>query len=476
MNQHKSELRDDSVLDTAVLETGNAVGDLARAYFGDFTEVPYSEHKSLMIKETKEFLARAVPVICEGSFSFDGNFCSVDILKTVKGGVEVTEVKSSTELKPVYLDDMAFQYYVLTGCGLKVKKISLMHINNRYERKGDLDLKKIFTIVDCTKDIRFAQKGIAKKIEVLKSAAEMEDEPVKDIGPHCGDPYPCPYQAYCWKHIPAKSVFDIRRLRGKRKFELYYDGVISFDDVLKNGVRLSEKQKRQVAAEIEEKPPKINHRAINDFLDGLSFPLYFLDFETFQPAIPPFDGIRPYAQIPFQYSLHILSAKNSGKLLHREFLAKEGKDPRRPLAERLCRDIPQGVCTLAYNMSFEKRIIADLAGRFPDLADRLMDIHDHIKDLMAPFQSHSYYRREFEGSYSIKAVLPALYPDDPELNYDNLDLIHHGGDAMSAYPALVNKSKEEAAAIRKALLAYCRLDTLAMVKIYEYLEGIKGIS
>jgi hypothetical protein len=121
-------------------------------------------------------------------------------------------------------------------------------------------------------------------------------------------------------------------------------------------------------------------------------------------------------------------------------------------------------------MSFEKRIIAALADWFPDLADHLMDIHDNIKDLMAPFQSHSYYRREFEGSYSIKAVLPALYPGDPELNYDNLELIHRGGDAMSAYPALVNKPKEEAAAIRKALLAYCRLGTLAMMKIYGYLR------
>ncbi|MDR2767276.1 MAG: DUF2779 domain-containing protein, partial [Treponema sp.] len=481
MHLHKSELRDDSALNEAVLETGNAVGDLAMAYFGDFTEVAYNADKSLMIRETKDLLARGVPVIAEGSFSFEGNFCSVDIIRSVKGGVEVTEVKSSTALKPVYLDDMAFQYYVLSGCGLKVKKISLMHINSGYERKGDLDIKKLFTLVDCTRDVCFMQKNIAGKIEALKSAAGAEAEPVMDIGPHCGDPYACGYQGYCWKHIPEHSVFAVRGLRENRKFELYHEGVITFADLLKKNTRLSEKQKRQIAAEAEKKPPKISYAAIKNFLDGLRFPLYFLDFETFQPAIPPFDGIRPYAQIPFQYSLHVLlapksPARNAGNLIHREFLAKEGKDPRLPLAERLCRDIPRGACILAYNMSFEKRIIAALARQFsaanPGMADHLMDIHDNIKDLMAPFQSHAYYRREFEGSYSIKAVLPALYSDDPELNYDNLELIHHGGDAMNAYPGLVNKPKEEAAAIRKALLAYCRLDTLAMVKIWEYLAAL----
>lgn len=173
-------------------------------------------------------------------------------------------------------------------------------------------------------------------------------------------------------------------------------------------------------------------------------------------------------QVPFQYSLHIQNEKG-GDLEHREFLGEAGADPRRALAEQLCRDIPKDVCTLAYNMSFEKTRIKELANQFPDLADHLMNIHDNIKDLMLPFQNHYYYSEALEGSYSIKKVLPALCPNDPELDYHALEGIHNGGEAMQAYPDLVNHTPEEQAIIRKNLLAYCRLDTLAMVKVLEKL-------
>jgi hypothetical protein len=230
-----------------------------------------------------------------------------------------------------------------------------------------------------------------------------------------------------------------------------------------------------VESEAKKLPPVIDAKKINVFLDTITFPLYFLDFETFMPAIPPFDGCRPYMQIPFQYSLHILKSPNT-KLEHREFLAKEGTDPRRLLAEALYRDIPikehNQDCILAYNMGFEKGVIANLAKLFPDLSEQLLEIRSHIKDLMTPFQSQAYYRREFEGSYSIKAVLPGLFPDDPELNYHNLELIQNGSDAMTAFLGLEKKSPKEIAAIRRALLSYCCLDTLAMVKIWEYLKGL----
>ena len=199
--------------------------------------------------------------------------------------------------------------------------------------------------------------------------------------------------------------------------------------------------------------------------------MYFLDFETFQPAIPKFDGTKPYMQIPFQYSLHIQDCKGA-EPEHREFLAKEGTDPRRSLAEKLCEDIPLDVCTLAYNMKFEKMIIKSLAEEFADLAPHLMNIYENIKDLMVPFEKKYYYDRAFEGSYSIKYVLPAMCPNDPELNYHNLDGIHNGGEAMAAFDGLEKRSPEEVAQIRKNLLAYCRLDTLAMVKILEKLDDI----
>ena len=194
-----------------------------------------------------------------------------------------------------------------------------------------------------------------------------------------------------------------------------------------------------------------------------------MDFETYQLPIPLYDNLKPYQRIPFQYSLHYIE---NDTLHHKEFLGETGKDPRRTLAERLVSDIPLDACTLAYNMVFEKGVINELALLYPDLSEHLMNIHDHIKDLMIPFQKGDYYTKSMYGSYSIKYVLPALFPDDPNLDYHNLDLVHNGNEAMSSYANLVNMDEKEAAYTRERLLKYCELDTYAMVKIYWKLKEI----
>jgi hypothetical protein len=171
-------------------------------------------------------------------------------------------------------------------------------------------------------------------------------------------------------------------------------------------------------------------------------------------------------QVPFQYSLHILK---DGTLEHKEFLAPAGVDPRRLLADSLVKDIPKDVCTLAYNMSFEKNVIKNLSEIYPDLKEHLLNIYNNIKDLMIPFKDRNYYTKDMHGSYSIKYVLPALFPNDPELDYHNLDMIHNGSEAMSSYAELENMNEEDAQRVRNNLLKYCCLDTYAMVKIYEKL-------
>ena len=178
-------------------------------------------------------------------------------------------------------------------------------------------------------------------------------------------------------------------------------------------------------------------------------------------------------QIPFQYSLHYKLDEN-GNLEHKEFLAEANKDPRRKLAEQLIKDIPENVCVIAYNMMFEKMVIKNLANLYEDLKEHLMNIYDNMYDLMIPFKDRNYYTKEMEGSYSIKYVLPALFPNDESLNYHNLDMIHNGEEAMNMYANLEKYNKEEQQKIRECLLKYCELDTLAMVKIYEKLiETIK---
>jgi hypothetical protein len=473
LDAHKPELRDDSAISQSTLDTGKAVGAIARGYFGEYAEVPYSSGKNAMVSETRRLLEKGTPVICEASFLHDDNFCSVDILRRVDNGVEIVEVKSSTDVKPVYLDDLAYQCYVLTGCGYKVRKVSLLSLNKKYVRHGELDIQELFVLEDYTETILSMQPEIKKHIAGMNAVASAQAEPQTDIGIYCKKPYDCAYQNYCWRHINAlpNSIFDINgnAMHWDKKFQHYYAGIVTLEDLISSGEKLSPKVALQVETEVKDLPPAINRAEIKNFLQCIRWPLYFLDFETMMPAIPLYDDSHPYQQIPFQYSLHIQTSPG-GPLEHREFLAQEGDDPRRALAERLCADIPLDECVLAWNMSFEKTRIKELAGLFPDLQVHLMDIHENIRDLIIPFRQHHYYCRGFKGKSSIKLVLPALCPNAPELDYHSLDLIHHGGEAMEAFAALPQKSPAEREHIRAALLAYCRLDTLAMVKILEKLQ------
>ena len=203
-------------------------------------------------------------------------------------------------------------------------------------------------------------------------------------------------------------------------------------------------------------------------MNSLSHPIYHLDFETFQQAIPEFKGVSPYSQIPFQYSLHI--EHKDGRLEHKEFLALDGVDPREEIAKRLVEDIPSNVTVLAYNMGFEKGVIRKLANLFEQYSHGLMSIHDNCKDLMIPFQNKDYYHPNMKGSYSIKYVLPSLVPEF-ENAYKELDLIHNGGEAMEAFANLGKIDDEKLKQrYRDSLLEYCKLDTLAMVKILNKLK------
>ncbi len=463
-------------MDESILETGQKVGDLARSYFGDYELVGYNLDKTSMIEETRKLLENRDGHVCniaEASFCYDGLFCSVDILRVKDDAVSIVEVKSSTEVKDVYIDDIAFQYYVLTKCGLKVSDASVMHIDSSYIREGELDIHRLFHIVDLSEEVKKKYTEVERNIDFIRTSLDITGEPEKDIGIWCESPYKCQYFEYCSRHLPKPSVLDIRRLKGETKYDYYHNGIVSFEDVINKKPKLSQNQLRQVETAYYDKADDIDVVQIKDFLDTLRYPIYHLDFETFQQAIPEYDGLSPYQQIPFQYSLHI--EYEDGGLEHREFLAKEGTDPRRALAESLCSDIPANVCVLAYNMSFERTVIKNLAAIFPDLSAHLLAIRDNICDLMVPFQKQYYYTKAMQGSYSIKYVLPALYPDDPELDYHSLDGVHNGSEASAAFANLANQSPDEIKRIRNNLLKYCGLDTYAMVKVFAKLREVVNI-
>ena len=454
---------------------GNQVGDLAMGLFGDYVEVSAYQPDgkldlSAMIAKTNECLSNSTDVICEASFTYDGNYCAVDILKKEKDGYAIYEVKSSTDAdKDVYAQDLAYQKWLLTKCGINITGTYLVCVNSDYVLDDELNIHEFFKIEDISQSVEREIVRVGNDVKVIAQLLQQQSEPTNDLDVCCHKPYDCAFWNYCSRHLPTPSVFDLYRMNFGKKVAMYHAGQMAFEDL--RGCLLTDKQQMQVACTLQQQS-YINKNGIKEFLNTLSYPLYFLDFETEQPVVPKYKGTHPYQQVPFQYSLHIIE-REDGPLLHTEFLGDSVSDPRRALAEQLCRDIPMNVCVLAYNKAFECTRLREMAEAFPDLSAHLLNIRDNIKDLLDPFQKGNYYLPSMGGSFSIKVVLPALFPNDPELDYHNLDGdVHNGSEAMNIYPMIAAMSADEQERARQSLLKYCELDTYAMVKVWEKLREV----
>jgi hypothetical protein len=452
----------------AIFDTGSSVGELARELFPGGIDAsppsPYEYQRS--VKLTNQLIDSGKRILYEAAFQHDGVLAAIDILVKRNGKWKAYEVKSSTSVKDVNLIDAALQYHVITQSGIDLSDIFIVHINNEYTLGPEL-VKEEFFRIESVKDSCIELQGhIKEKINELKTLIRKKEQPEVDIGPHCSTPYECSFIEHCWKHIPAPSVFDLSRMRADKKFELYEKGMIRLED-LDEEVKLSAYQKLQVSSHLNQETV-IDKTGIRNFLDQIAYPVYFMDFETFAPAVPLYRGTRPYQQIPFQYSLHYKKNKKSVPV-HSDFLAEAGlNDPRIPFLANLLRDTNGQGTILCYNASFEKMILNQLAGDFPKYAAAIEEIMERIVDLMSPFREGLYYKPRMNGSYSIKEVLPALVPD---LDYELLE-INNGSSASLAFVRMIYDQSCDKESIRKNLQEYCKLDTLAMVRILEVLEAV----
>lgn len=468
LEQYKPDVKKE-INNDDILEQGNMVHEVARYLFGDNINIKYNDNLNEMIKDTYKVIENNKDIIItEASFNYENNFCSVDILIKKNDIYEIYEVKSSTEVKDNYINDASYQYYVLTNLGFKVNKCSVVVINRDYVRHGDIELDKLFMITDVTDEIIKLQPIIKNNIMDINKYLDNKEEVDKDIDINCFKPYMCPFFDYCTRNIDSNNVFKLAGMHKSTMIKYYKEGLYNFKDLLNTEIDDNYKQQMMYDLGIE-KEDYIDKEKLKEFLDSLSYPLYFLDFETYALPIPPYDLMHPYEKIPFQYSLHYI-LEEDGEVKHSEFLGNPKEDPRRELAESLVRDIPKDCCTLAYNMGFEKGVIKKLASLYPDLREHLLNIYDNIKDLMIPFKYRYYYTKDMHGSYSIKYVLPALYPGDKELDYHNLDLVHNGSEAMNTFTGMINMNDDEIKYVRDNLLKYCYLDTYAMVKIYDKIK------
>ncbi len=449
-------------------KTGHDVGLLARQLFPDGVVVYEKESGDLIqaIQLSRHLVANFAGPIYEGAFLIENLLAITDILVPGKQGWSLYEVKSSMSISEVNIDDLSYQFYVLSKAGVKLEDVFIVYLNGAYIRHSDLDVKQLF-IIDSLLDLVLSkQEEVQFNVERFSKILQGDIAPDCDIDIKCIEPYKCDFKDYCWQFIPTDSVFDIARLRKIQKFDLYRQGILKMEDIPQM-YPLNHKQRIQVESHVNNRV-HVDKEKVRGFLDSLRYPLFFMDFESFMPAIPMYADTKPYEQILFQFSVHILHDIHS-EPVHYEFLADAGKDPRPEFIKQLVKVIEGDSNIVVFNATFEITRLKELAWYYPNFSHDVANIILRIKDLMIPFRDRFFYHPQLNGSSSLKVIVPVLVP---ELNYSDLD-ISDGGLAMSAYEQLLHeRDNDKITQIRNALLKYCEMDTLSLVRILQKLDEL----
>ena len=451
----------------AVFEQGTEVGELAQQLFpGGIVVAPGMVNPSEVIAASQKAILLRRPLY-EAAFSYHGGYARADILVPVAGNAwDLIEVKSTTQLKEdVHLPDIAFQAFVLVGAGIKLRNCFLAHINNEFLRDGAINPQKFFVLEDVTKPVSALSRDIEDQIDAMQRVIGAKSHPHIQIGPHCNNPYTCALHDRCWSFLPKASVFTLYR-GGNKGFTLLKRGIQKLADI-PSDVALTDVQAIQRSTLLAGQP-HIDRPALAAFLGQLEFPVSYLDFETIGTAIPLFDGVSPYQQVPFQYSLHILRSANA-KPEHRQFLAEGTADPRPEFMRQLRAELPETGSVVTYNASFENSRLKECCELLPEFKPWLRKVAPRIVDLLLPFRGFRYYHPQQDGSASMKAVLPAL----TGLGYDKLT-IQEGGAASREFLRVTfsEVTAAERRRVRKDLQEYCGLDTLGMLQIVDQLKRL----
>jgi predicted RecB family nuclease len=456
----------------AVFDRGTRVGELACQRYPGGTLVGFKPwEREPAIAETRRLMADpSVPAIYEAAFEHRGLYARVDVLARNGDGWDLIEVKASTRPeKEVFLQDVAVQYWTLVGAGLDIVRAGVLVLDREYVYEGgDYDLQRLFRFGDATEYCIESQPAIEADVDRFQAMLAADAPPDITVGDHCFSPYECPYYAHCSAGLPRfdHPVSDLYRLRAAQRDELAALGIEEIVDI-PDDFELNGMQARMRRAVIEGTPWVSPQLATE--LASLTYPAYFLDFEAFMPALPPYPGTRPFHTLPFLYSVHRLA--QDGDLKHREYLHEQSTDPRRSIAERLILDLGDTGSIVVYS-GYERRMINDLIEACPDLAEALEAIRDRLWDLLPIVRNH-YYHPDFHGSFSIKAVLPVL---DPETGWSELDIADGMAAAMAYEVAVANEDVEQKNLLFGQLKDYCKQDTEAMVRLHAALLKLDRIT
>jgi uncharacterized protein YunC (DUF1805 family) len=476
--RNHSDLRDEtSASQQAIFDAGTEVGILAQSWIGGGVLIK-ADHRNpqAALDETAAAIAAGASVLYEAAFLHDGVLIRTDILaKNPEKNWDLYEVKSTTAVEDEHLHDVAVQRYVLAGAGLKLGKAHLVHLDPGYVRYGALNLQKLFKAEDVTAQTDGLLAMVPAHLAKMKAVAAAAEAPEIGIGAHCEKPHKCDFYGNCWAHVPEYSVFDIPYAKMDKKLELFNRGVHRVDQVNPTLAGLTDKRSIRAVEVARLGKPVVDKQAISAFLNQLVYPIAHLDFETNNPPVPPYDGLRPYSQMPFQAVVCVQDEPGAPVVEH-GFLGDGLADPRAALIDWLVQTIPRAGSVLAYHKSFEAGRLEELApsvGLGGSAADKfLLKMVDRLADLADPFRTNAYTHPGFKGRWSIKAVLPVLVPS---MKYEGLE-IGEGTAAMAAYAKLRDPElpTDERERLMNALKIYCAQDVNAMVKILAHLYEVTG--
>lgn len=455
----------------ALFDAGYLFESYAETLFPDGVRIGFSTYDEYlaMPAKTKAALDNGAKVIFQGRFEAENITCICDVVvKVDKTTLDFYEIKSSTEAKLIHEHDLAFQLVVLEACGYTVRNIKVLCVNNAYIRHGDIDPKQLVQEQDITDFVKEKRQDTREHIE--KAFKVMGSLTIPDISPHHAG-----FQSLGeWIEIyrtltpvAPGSIYDLCRLNVELIKDLEQRNITRIVDIPED-IKLRPQQQLQVQATKENKV-MIDRDSIKEFLSKLVFPLYFLDYETLSSVVPIFDGLRPYQQVPFQYSLHVMD-QPSGEIRHYGYLHAENSNPVIPLTKSLESNIGNVGTVLVWFEGFEKSRNSEMGCTDDYCFSFYEQVNNRIVDLMTPFSNGWYVHKDFLGSASIKHVLPVLVP---ALSYKNLD-IQEGGTAQRVWMETVldGKNADKKEDILNNLNEYCKLDTLAMVEIYKHLLNL----
>ena len=389
----------------AIFDQGHEVGALAKQLFPGGIEVSAGVTDFDQVLRHSLEAAKARKPLFEPGFAYNGGFARADILNPVgRDEWDFIELKSSTEVKDVNLLDVAFQAFVYNGAGLIIRRCVLMHIDKDFTRHGPVDPRSFFKQADVTASVSGLSREVGDQLGEMAKVIRQPACPDIRIGPHCDDPYTCPLHDQCWAFLPEQNVTTLYR-GGKKAFKLLEDGITSLTDI-PDDFLLTENQQLQRRAAIAGQP-HVDRPTIAAFLSQLKYPLSFMDFETLGTAIPLFDGVKPYQQVPFQFSLHVVPSAGA-KPEHLGFLADGRSDPRPEFMRRLRAVLPETGSVVVYNAGFERSRLDECCEFLLEFKPWNRRLQRRMVDLLLPFRGFRYYHPAQRGSASMKAVLPAL--------------------------------------------------------------------